>query len=73
VGRSALAARGCAVATVGLVGSADSRECDAAEALEGKREFIVVGFAVAFAFAVEVLVGLVFFELLVGIKELPRG
>jgi hypothetical protein len=72
VERFAVAARECAGATVGLVGSAASRECDAAEALVGKKEFVVVGFAAAFAFALEVVVGMVV-DLLVGIEGFPRS
>jgi hypothetical protein len=71
---SAVTARECTGATVGLVGSAASRKCDAAESVEGKWDVVVVGFAFAliFAFALEVVVGMLVC-LLVGIEGLPRG
>ena len=70
---SAGSARECAAATVVEVGRAATRGC-AAAAVEGKRDVLLVGIASAFAFALMVVVGIVFFDLvLVGTDGSSRG
>ena len=64
----------CAGATVEEVGLAASRECEATDVVTGKEGVGLVGLAFAFAFALESVVGIVFFDLvLVGTDGSSRG